>query len=563
MEYNDSQYRAGGASRPPRPRGGEDTPLFTDEPYAPTRRTGGSGRPAEPFSSGRGGASAERTAPTRSAQSASPYGGRVGSSRSAASGSQTSCRPAASGRAAPVYTELSWDQLRQGTDSSSPGARTNAYAPAPTSAEPTQRAASPYFGGFEQEMDDLFYRCDAPAPRAPRQESAPAYAEQMQYAATPRQIRENTVARQRARQTQTPARTGERSRFLHASSPRRQEVRSVAPSRAGATPPPSGPVKRPSVRRRPGGSGKIPPAFLAGALAVLALLILLISRGVSSHRAKENAILYRPGSNPSSSFSQPTATPVATAAPTADPNATPEVTPNVTPTPKPTPVPTPTPNGPKAKKSGELVVPAAWGPAVPERSVPVYDSHFDRSIMVGNSLVEGFFMWAGMSEHMDFVYNTGAVVTDVIGRLDLAKITLNQPGYYTDIYLMFGLNEVGTDVNSFTRGYKKLVDFIRQYQPTANIYLISVTPVTEEVDKDPNEVQNMDRIRNFNSAMQAFCEDNDCWYLDIYSMLLDENGYLSADYAYAGDGKHFEKSGYVAWANYMKTHYVDEALLTE
>ena len=59
MEYNDSQYRAGGASRPPRPRGGEDTPLFTDEPYAPTRRPGGSGRPAEPFSSGRGGASAD------------------------------------------------------------------------------------------------------------------------------------------------------------------------------------------------------------------------------------------------------------------------------------------------------------------------------------------------------------------------------------------------------------------------------------------------------------------------------------------------------------------------
>ena len=45
--------------------------------------------------------------------------------------------------------------------------------------------------------------------------------------------------------------------------------------------------------------------------------------------------------------------------------------------------------------------------------------------------------------------------------------------------------------------------------------------------------------------------------------LLDGNGYLSSAYAYEGDGKHFEKSGYVAWANYMKTHYVDEGLLTE
>ena len=46
-------------------------------------------------------------------------------------------------------------------------------------------------------------------------------------------------------------------------------------------------------------------------------------------------------------------------------------------------------------------------------------------------------------------------------------------------------------------------------------------------------------------------------------MLVDEYGYLSSNYAYVVDGKHFEKSGYVAWANYMKTHYVDEGLLTE
>ena len=44
---------------------------------------------------------------------------------------------------------------------------------------------------------------------------------------------------------------------------------------------------------------------------------------------------------------------------------------------------------------------------------------------------------------------------------------------------------------------------------------------------------------------------------------LDSDGYLSGDYAFVGDGKHFEKSGYVTWANYMKTHYVDDRLLTE
>ena len=182
--------------------------------------------------------------------------------------------------------------------------------------------------------------------------------------------------------------------------------------------------------------------------------------------------------------------------------------------------------------------------------------------MIGNSLVDGFCMWSGMT-NIRYIYSTGATVGGAIGGLDLAPLTLNPDGYYTDIYLMFGLNEIGVDVNSFVQGYKKLVDFIRQHQSTANIYIISVTPVTRRVDEDPNEPQKMDRIRMFNSALIEFCEDQNCWYLDIYSMLLDSEGYLSADYAYMEDGKHFEKSGYVAWANYMKTHYVDEKLLTE
>ena len=147
--------------------------------------------------------------------------------------------------------------------------------------------------------------------------------------------------------------------------------------------------------------------------------------------------------------------------------------------------------------------------------------------------------------------------------LDLSPLPLNDADYFHDIYLMFGLNEVGTDVNSFVQSYKTLIEYVREHQTKANIYVISVTPVTQKVDADPNEVQSMDRINAFNSALKQLCADEKCWYLDIYSMLVDEYGYLSSDYAFAGDGKHFEKSGYVAWANYMKTHYVDEGLLTE
>ena len=80
---------------------------------------------------------------------------------------------------------------------------------------------------------------------------------------------------------------------------------------------------------------------------------------------------------------------------------------------------------------------------------------------------------------------------------------------------------------------------------------------------DPGEVQTMERIKNFNERLKEMCAEEQCWYVDIYSMLLDENGYLSIEYAFEGDGKHFEKSGYVAWANYLKSHYVDKSLISE
>lgn len=45
---------------------------------------------------------------------------------------------------------------------------------------------------------------------------------------------------------------------------------------------------------------------------------------------------------------------------------------------------------------------------------------------------------------------------------------------------------------------------------------------------DPGEVQKMDRIDNFNEKLKEMCGEKGCWYLDLYSLLVDEDGYLSA-----------------------------------
>ena len=104
--------------------------------------------------------------------------------------------------------------------------------------------------------------------------------------------------------------------------------------------------------------------------------------------------------------------------------ATPEASAEVSMTPKPTAEPTPTPSGAKAQRDGDLIVPADWGAIVPERANAVYDSHFDRSCMIGNSLVDGFLMWSGVT-NMRCIYGTGAVVNNVLGTLDLSPLQKN------------------------------------------------------------------------------------------------------------------------------------------
>ena len=507
-------------------------------------------------------------------------------------------------RSAATFTEISWDSLRDPSSltreaaprpvQSAPAAPTQRTSPMPRTNAPsyTQYAGSdrgrstPIHEGFDAEWAhgiperpadmgsgysdsprrsaspvgsfDDYYRREVERSRAP----SPRTAEPNQPRMTP--------TRPAAPRTVTP-RPG---------APRPAEPKSAAPQRslpslhlpkitlpeiknpfggrketssAGTVPPPAQPG---APRHRSTAKKNLPsPIFMIAALVVVALLIFVVAKVAGGKQTYTESRIPPSQSSgvpvyvPPGEQGQPTAVP-----PTSG------IDPSATPLPTVEPSPSPTPSGDKARKENGRIVPADWGPVVIERSKSVYDSHFDKTCMIGNSLVEGFCMWSDMT-NIKYIYNTGAVASNVIGTLDLAPLTLNEPDYYDAVYLMFGLNEVGSDVTSFITAYQKIIDYIYQYEPHTTIYVISVTPVTKFVDEDPNEVQSMERIKLFNEALKGMCQECGCWYLDIYSMLLDGEGYLSADYAYAGDGKHFEKSGYKAWAEYMHTHYVDSGLV--
>ena len=59
-------------------------------------------------------------------------------------------------------------------------------------------------------------------------------------------------------------------------------------------------------------------------------------------------------------------------------------------------------------------------------------------------------------------------------------------------------------------------------------------------------------ISDFNASVKGMCGDMGLRYLDLYSLLIDENGYFSTDYAEV-DGLHFLGTTYDVMLSFIQS----------
>ena len=67
-----------------------------------------------------------------------------------------------------------------------------------------------------------------------------------------------------------------------------------------------------------------------------------------------------------------------------------------------------------------------------------------------------------------------------------------------------------------------------------------------------NAEQNNKKVVELNSLIKQLTNEVNATYLDLYSLVLDENGYLIKDYS--DDGIHLNASGFVVWTNFLKPY---------
>lgn len=119
----------------------------------------------------------------------------------------------------------------------------------------------------------------------------------------------------------------------------------------------------------------------------------------------------------------------------------------------------------------------------------------------------------------------------------------------TKVFILIGTNDLNKedkDHQEVIKNIKSIIDLIQENRPNAKLYLQSIYPVNDKVDKgyDNNAgIRTNQEIRYINVKLKEYCETKNVTYIDMYSLLQDENQEL--DEKYTPDGLHLSTKGYV------------------
>lgn len=199
---------------------------------------------------------------------------------------------------------------------------------------------------------------------------------------------------------------------------------------------------------------------------------------------------------------------------------------------------------------------------VPE-STPVETNFFADAAFVGDSRMEGFYLYSGIKKGKKltatglsvFNLNEKPVLTGAGTHYTLPEaLSLAQ---YTKIYLGFGINELGyINENAFYRAYCQTIDMVRSHQPDAVIYAQTLIPVNEGRVRATGGAGhlNNDRLRMYNELIRKAAQEKQIPLLDLYSAFAVD-GVLPAEAS--RDGVHLTGDYCKRQLEYLKTHTVD------
>lgn len=112
------------------------------------------------------------------------------------------------------------------------------------------------------------------------------------------------------------------------------------------------------------------------------------------------------------------------------------------------------------------------------------------------------------------------------------------------IFLLIGTNDLqqGKSVDEIFDNIKKILVGIKNNRPKAELYVESLYPVNREIKNNGAQNRHNEEIKEVNEKIEAYCNKENITYIDMYSLLEDENGNLKEEYTQ--EGLHLSEEGY-------------------
>ncbi len=169
---------------------------------------------------------------------------------------------------------------------------------------------------------------------------------------------------------------------------------------------------------------------------------------------------------------------------------------------------------------------------------------YSDSAFFGNSFVDGMEIYE-LVDGAEYIGKVGLSVSDALDGFSNGDSLIEgiADGSYSKIFMMFGENELGwSSTETFEDKYTALIDAVRDYQPSAQIYLLSITPVSKEVSDASEDGTTRENIIAFNKMIRSVAQKANVNFADIFNGLAVD-GYLPD--GVAADGVHFGEDYYI------------------
>lgn len=177
-------------------------------------------------------------------------------------------------------------------------------------------------------------------------------------------------------------------------------------------------------------------------------------------------------------------------------------------------------------------------------------------VFIGDSITDLYVLDDHYADLPLATYNRGIggdTTEGVLNRLQVSAFDI-QPAA---IVLMIGTNDInmGEEHSAIVQRYGQIIDEIYAALPDVKLYCMSVIPQNEQIEaySSLKVAQTTQKILALNQDIQILAQQRGATYLDLFSLLADENNRLMQ--AYSDDGLHLNSRGLSVWSELMKPYF--------